>query len=75
MVELAQTLYEAYSEAAGGVSLVSGDTLPAWDDLAVEVAEAWRAVASTAEAVLLGASGTGEGVPEDAPEDALPTEG
>lgn len=38
-----QIAYEGYLEKAAGRSLVTGDTLPGWPDLADEVQEAWQA--------------------------------
>ena len=38
---MAELAYNAYSEAAGGVSLATGDTLPSWDDLSHEIKNAW----------------------------------
>lgn len=43
-----QASYEAYCEKAGGVSLVSGDTLPGWDLLHPDVREAWESAAQAA---------------------------
>lgn len=34
--------YERYVRSAGGVSAVSGATLPAWDEQADEIREHWR---------------------------------
>lgn len=45
-VEPAQAAYQAYSEGAGGRSLVSGQPLPTWQDVKPEVKEAWRAAAA-----------------------------
>jgi hypothetical protein len=41
-----QIAYEAYCEAAGGRSLVSGDPLPAWADLPGPIQDAWDAAAA-----------------------------
>lgn len=38
--------YEAYSKAAGGRSLVSGDPLPGWDALPEAIQQAWVAAAA-----------------------------
>lgn len=35
--------YDAYVKQAGGVSLVSGVTLPEWDALPTEIQRAWIA--------------------------------
>ena len=40
---LGQVAYEAYCERSDGVSLVSGEQLPSWDDLSPVIAEAWEA--------------------------------
>ena len=37
--------YEAYSEASGGQSLVTAQTLPEWDDLPPAIRAAWREAA------------------------------
>jgi hypothetical protein len=42
---LGQIAYEGYCERADGVSLVSGEQLPGWDDLSPVIAEAWEAAA------------------------------
>lgn len=51
---LGRVAYEAYSTQTGGVSLVSGEQLPAWDDLDTSIQTAWIAAART---VLANASG------------------
>jgi hypothetical protein len=38
--------YEAYFEHSDGKSLVSGASLPAWDDQAEEIRQAWEAAAN-----------------------------
>lgn len=38
---LGRLAYEAYLEACGGRSLVSGDELPEWDDQSPEIKAAW----------------------------------
>lgn len=40
---LGQIAYEGYRTGAGGVSLVSGEQLPAWADLPAEIQAAWQA--------------------------------
>ena len=45
---LDQVLYEAYKAAAGGVSAVTGDPLPTWDQCSPKVRECWAAVARAA---------------------------
>ena len=42
---LARAGYERYSSASMGRSQVSGDKLPAWDDLPAGIKNAWWAVA------------------------------
>ena len=41
-----QVNYEGYCERSGGVSLVSGDTLPAWHELTQDIRDAWETGAS-----------------------------
>lgn len=43
-----QLAYEGYCERADGMSLVSGERLPGWDDLSPVIAEAWEAAAQAA---------------------------
>lgn len=45
MSDLAQAAYDAYCASAGGVSLVSGDQLPAFGDLPLQIQAAWDAAA------------------------------
>jgi len=45
MPETARIAYEAYARSTGGKSLVSGDTLPGWDDLPQPIQWAWDAAA------------------------------
>jgi hypothetical protein len=40
---LPQLAYEAYRAHTGGISLASGQPIPAWDALKPEIQEAWRA--------------------------------
>jgi len=42
---LAQLAYEAYRAHTGGISLASGQPIPAWDALKPEIQEAWKASA------------------------------
>lgn len=50
-LEMGKVAYEAYSLSTEGKSLVSGDRLPEWSDLAMPIRVAWiaaaRAVATT----------------------------
>lgn len=41
-----RTAYDAYARKAKGVSLVSGDRLPPWEDLPKKVKDAWLAAAA-----------------------------
>lgn len=45
MIDLGKVAYEAYCESSGGKSLVSGATLPTWEDLKPEIRAAWDAAA------------------------------
>ena len=54
---IGQVAYEAYSDRADGMSLVSGQQLPDWDDLSPVIAEAWEAAASAVAQVVLAGSG------------------
>lgn len=38
--------YDAYCEETGGVSLISGDKLPKFEDLKQSIKDAWAAAAS-----------------------------
>lgn len=40
---LPQLAYEAYRAHTGGISLASGQPIPAWAQLKPEIQEAWRA--------------------------------
>lgn len=42
---MGQAAYEGYVRASGGVSLVSGTTLPAWAQQQPEIQQAWEAAA------------------------------
>lgn len=42
---MGRTAYMAYCKSTGGVSLVSGTALPAWEDLSAEIQDAWTAAA------------------------------
>lgn len=41
-VDLARVAYEAYAQASGGVSMVSGHPLPTWDDQDEKIRMNWR---------------------------------
>lgn len=47
MTATGKTAYEAYVEASGGVSLVSGSKLPLWEEQAEGIKAAWEHVART----------------------------
>ena len=40
--EWGEIAYDAYREASGGKSLVSGAPIPQWDDMAPEIRAAWN---------------------------------
>jgi hypothetical protein len=50
---IGQVAYEAYCERSDGVSLVSGQQLPDFDDLSPVIAEAWEAAAAAVAQVVL----------------------
>ena len=45
MKPFGQIAYEAYAERANGLSLISGQELPAWNDVALDIQVAWEAAA------------------------------
>lgn len=45
MINYAEAAYNAYKEAVGGISPVTGDSLPEYRDLPDEVKQGWRAAA------------------------------
>ena len=45
MNELAKVGYEAYRSYTGGISLVSKKPIPPFEQLSVEIQEAWQAAA------------------------------
>jgi tRNA/tmRNA/rRNA uracil-C5-methylase (TrmA/RlmC/RlmD family) len=50
--KLAKIAYDAYCQQTGGVSLISGDKLPAFDALKTSIQDAWFAAAeAVAESV------------------------
>jgi len=49
--EAGQVAYEAYCEATGWKSLISGEALPTWTDQAAEIRRAWRAAAHAVLAI------------------------
>ena len=59
-MRLSKIAYEAYVKKAGGVSLITGEKLPEFDDLKVEIQAAWAAAAHAVEYDLIGPMG-GEG--------------
>lgn len=48
--KLGKLAYDAYCTQTGGVSLVSGETLPPWDGLTAALQTAWISAARTVEA-------------------------
>jgi hypothetical protein len=42
MVSWGKIVYEAYREHTSGVSLVSGEPLPEWNDLPAAIKSAWE---------------------------------
>ena len=48
---LGQAAYEAYRRASAGESLVGGQSLPEWDDLAPQTQAAWSAAAAAVAAI------------------------
>ena len=53
MVNLARTAYEAYCRSSGGVSLVSGQKLPEWENIGQSIRVAWDAAAGAVRDQLL----------------------
>jgi hypothetical protein len=53
--ELGRAAYEAYLTASGGVSMVSGDLLPPWDNIPSHRWTAWVTVGQTVRAYVLAA--------------------
>ncbi len=43
--DLAKIAYDAYCQSTGGVSLISGDKLPEFGSLKLEIQDAWYAAA------------------------------
>lgn len=52
---LGRAAYIAYREGSGGVSLISGDPLPAWEKLGTRLQSAWEASASQVRTIVLDA--------------------
>lgn len=44
--DTAKIAYDAYCKQTGGVSLISGDKLPSFENLRFEIQEAWWAAAN-----------------------------
>lgn len=53
MEDLAKVAYEAYCRSTGGRSAVTGEPLPAWEDVTREVRDAWDAASQAVAAALL----------------------
>lgn len=47
--EVGQIAYEAYRRHTNGVSLATGDNIPPWDLLPVEIKDAWVAAGRAVE--------------------------
>ena len=45
-IDYGETAYNAYAKSTGGVSLISGDRLPAYGDLNVKIRAAWSLAAA-----------------------------
>lgn len=54
MLNLAKIAYEAYCNATGGRSLISGAELPTWEALKPEIQQAWDAAAQAVAETLKG---------------------
>lgn len=59
-MRLAKVAYDAYVKQAGGKSLATGDPLPEFDKLKLEIQQAWHAAAVAVEYDCIGPMG-GEG--------------
>lgn len=51
MGDLGKVAYDAYWGHTGGKSLATGDDLPMWEDLPLEIQDAWRVAADAVLAV------------------------
>jgi hypothetical protein len=60
---LGQAAYEAYRRASAGKSLVGGQSLPEWDDLAPETQAAWSAAAAAVAAICEAGNASGPPIP------------
>ena len=49
-----QIAYEGYTGHTGGKSLVSGEPLPLWDDVTLEIKQAWEVAAASVSNVQMG---------------------
>lgn len=45
MPDVGKIAYEAYCQSSGGLSLISGESLPAWEALDAKIRNAWQAAA------------------------------
>lgn len=50
--DLGAIAYNAYRDTTGGVSLVTGDPLPGWDELPDPIRNAWDAAANAVRETL-----------------------
>ena len=53
MKSLGQIAYEAYFKYSGGISLISGSTLPIWEGQPAKIQAAWEAAGDAVTAALL----------------------
>jgi len=51
-MDLGRAAYDGYREYSDGKSLISGETLPEWEDQSAEIRAAWRAAADCVVMVL-----------------------
>lgn len=47
--KLAKIAYDSYCAQTGGISLISGDKLPEFDNLKIEIRDAWFSAAKAVE--------------------------
>ena len=65
--ELGEVAYAGYFKASGGKSLISGADLPAWDEQAPEIRQAWNLGAMAVVDYWREAGDGDERLPDDAP--------
>lgn len=54
---LGESCYNAYKRKSEGKSLVSGNTLPAWDNLPAVIRDAWNAAAAEVRRIVQASPG------------------